>query len=105
MGAPWFRLESVEGWSPFANYSLISTIASFVLITISVIFIKSRYRGLLEKFGVTPFQPFYFMLGFGFSNKLVWTICKSFSLIFHFQLQATDISNLKLDLNKLSVVV
>jgi len=63
MVALWFRLESVEGWSLFANYSLISAIVSFVLIIISGIFIKSRFRGLLERFGVTPFQLFYFILG------------------------------------------
>lgn len=63
MVALWFRLESIEGWSAFANYSLISAIVSFVLIIISGIFIKSRFRGLLERFGVTPFQLYYFMLG------------------------------------------
>jgi hypothetical protein len=64
MVALWFRLESVEGWSAFANYSLISAIVSFVLIIISGIFVKSRFRGLLERFGVTPFQLYYFILGF-----------------------------------------
>lgn len=63
MVALWFRLEFVEGWSAFANYSLISAIASFVLIIISGIFIKSRFRGLLERLGVTPFQLYYFILG------------------------------------------
>jgi hypothetical protein len=63
MVALWFRLESVEGWSAFANYSLISAIVSFVLIIISGIFVKSRFRGLLERFGVTPFQLYYFILG------------------------------------------
>ena len=62
MGALWFRLESIEGWSLFANYSLISAIVSIVLMLISGIFIKSRFRGLLERFAVTPFQVFYFTL-------------------------------------------
>ena len=62
--ALWFRLESVEGWSLFANYSLISAIVALVLMVISGIFIKSRFRGLLERFGVTPFEVFYFMLAF-----------------------------------------
>ena len=62
MVALWFRLESVEGWSFFANYSLISAIVSIVLMVISGIFIKSRFRGLLERFAVTPFQVFYFTL-------------------------------------------
>ena len=62
MVALWVRLESVEGWSAFANYSLISAIVSFVLIIISGIFIKSRYRGLLERFGVSPFHIYYFII-------------------------------------------
>ena len=62
MIALWFQLEFVEAWSLFANYSLISAIVSIVLMVISGIFIKSRFRGLLERFAVTPFQVFYFTL-------------------------------------------
>ena len=58
----WFQLVSVEAWSLFADYSLISAIVSIVLMVISGIFIKSRFRGLLERFAVTPFQVFYFTL-------------------------------------------
>jgi len=56
MVALWFRLELVEGWRIFATYSLISAIVSFILIIISAIFIKSRYRGLFERFGVSTFE-------------------------------------------------
>jgi len=63
MIALWFRLESIESWNAFANYSLISAIVSLVLIIISGILIKSRFRGLLERFGVTPFQLYYFAIG------------------------------------------
>ena len=63
MVALWFRLQRVEAWSVFATYSLISAIASFILVIISGIFIKSKYRGLLERFGVTPYQLYYFVLG------------------------------------------
>jgi len=63
MVALWFQVESNEGWGLFANYSLISAIISIILMLISGIFIKSRFRGLLERFGVTPFQVFYFILG------------------------------------------
>ena len=62
MVALWFRLESVEVWSTFATYSLISAIVSFILIIISAIFIKSRYRGLFERFGVSPFELYYFII-------------------------------------------
>ena len=63
MVALWFRLTLVERWSAFANYSLISAILSLILMIVSAIFIKSRFRGLLERFGVTPFQLYYFILG------------------------------------------
>lgn len=59
----WFRLESVETWSVFANYSLVTAIVCIVLMMISGIYIKTRFRGILERFGVTPFQIFYFAMG------------------------------------------
>jgi drug/metabolite transporter (DMT)-like permease len=62
MVALWFRLQFVEAWSLFAVYSLISAIASLILIIISGVFINSKYRGLLERFGVTPYQLYYFIL-------------------------------------------
>jgi len=62
MVALWFRLELVEGWSTFATYSLISAIVSLILIIISAIFIKSRYRGLFERFGVSSFELYYFII-------------------------------------------
>ncbi|MDH5732371.1 MAG: DUF998 domain-containing protein [Candidatus Bathyarchaeota archaeon] len=63
MVALWFRLQLVEVWSAFATYSLISAIVSLVLVIISAIFIKSKYRGFLERLGVTPYQLYYFVLG------------------------------------------
>ena len=63
MVALWVRLQVVEAWRAFAAYSLISAIISLILIIISGIFIKSRYRGLLERFGVTPYQLYYFVFG------------------------------------------
>ena len=62
MVALWFRLELIEAWSLFANYTLISAIIALVLMVVSGIFIKTRFRGLLERFGVTPFEVFYFIL-------------------------------------------
>jgi len=61
MVALWFRLESIKAWSLFANYTLISAIVALVLMIISGIFIKTRFRGLLERLGVTPFEVFYFI--------------------------------------------
>ncbi len=62
MVALWFRLQDIAGWSTFAIYSLISALSSLILIIIAGIFIKSKYRGLLERFGVTPYQLYYFVL-------------------------------------------
>jgi len=62
MVALWFRLQFVEAWSLFATYSLLSAIVSLILVIISGIFIKSKCRGLLERFGVTPYQLYYFVL-------------------------------------------
>ncbi len=62
MVALYFRLQLVEVWSAFAPYSLISAIVSLILVIISGIFIKSKYRGLLERLGVYPYQLYYFVL-------------------------------------------
>lgn len=62
MVALWFRLKDVAQWNVFAIYSLISALSSLILIIIAGIFIKSKYRGLLERFGVTPYQLYYFVL-------------------------------------------
>ncbi|UCG70187.1 MAG: DUF998 domain-containing protein [Thermoplasmata archaeon] len=62
MVALWFRLQDVSGWSAFATYSLISAISALVLMIIAGIFIKGKYRGILERFGVTPFELYYFVL-------------------------------------------
>lgn len=62
MMALWFRLNKVTGWGTFATYSLISAISALILLIISGIFIEGKYRGLLERIGVTPFQLFYFIL-------------------------------------------
>ncbi len=61
MVALWFRLASVEGWSTFANYSLVSAIVSFILVIIAAIFMKGKYRGLVERPMVTAFQLYYFI--------------------------------------------
>ena len=63
MVALWLRLQSVAVWSAFATFSLVSAILSAILIIISGIFATGKYRGILERFGVTPYQLYYFVLG------------------------------------------
>jgi len=62
MIALWFRLNMNPDWSTFAIYSLISAIVALILLIISGMFIKGKYRGLLERIGVTTFQLYYFIL-------------------------------------------
>jgi hypothetical protein len=62
MVALWFRLHLVAEWSIFATYSLISAVVALILMIISGIFAAGKYRGLLERLGVTPFQLYYFIL-------------------------------------------
>ncbi|MFX0207468.1 MAG: DUF998 domain-containing protein [Candidatus Hodarchaeota archaeon] len=62
MVAIWIRLASIEGWNTFAWYSLITAIVSFILVGIAAMFAKGRYRGLVERLGVTPYQLYYFFI-------------------------------------------
>lgn len=62
MIALWFRLQLVPTWSAFALFSLISAIVSLILIIISGIFAAGKYRGILERIGVSPYQIYYFVI-------------------------------------------
>jgi hypothetical protein len=62
MVALWFRLQATPTWSSFAIFSLISAIISLLGVIISIIFASGKYRGLIERIMVTPFQLFYFVL-------------------------------------------
>ena len=62
MVALWYRLQQVPVWGVFAIYSLYSSIFSLILIIISGIFAAGKYRGLLERIGVYPYEIYYFVL-------------------------------------------
>jgi hypothetical protein len=62
MVALWFRLVHVPIWSGFALFSLISAILSLIGVVISSKFAAGKYRGIIERIMVTPFQLFYFVL-------------------------------------------
>ena len=62
MVALWFGLVSVNVWNDFAWFSLISAVISLVLVVLSLVFIKSMYRGLVERIMVTPYQLYYFVI-------------------------------------------
>ena len=63
MIALWLRLETVEGWQTFATYSLVSAIVCLVLVIFAGIYANTKYRGIVERVMVTPFQLYYFLLG------------------------------------------
>ncbi len=62
MVALWIRLQFVPIWSGFATFSLISAIASLIGVIISGIFAAGKYRGIIERIMVTPYQLYYFIL-------------------------------------------
>jgi len=62
MVALWIRLQFVLIWSDFAIFSLISAIASLIGVIISGIFAAGKYRGIIERIMVTPYQLYYFIL-------------------------------------------
>lgn len=62
MVALWFRLESVAEWSVFATFSLVTAIASFILVIATSAAAKTNYLGLVERFMVSSYQIYYFIL-------------------------------------------
>ena len=58
----WLQLRDAQGWSAFAVLSAVTALSALVLFVIAGVFITSRYRGLLERVAVTPFQVYYFVL-------------------------------------------
>ncbi|MHA2135524.1 MAG: DUF998 domain-containing protein [Candidatus Thorarchaeota archaeon] len=62
MVAMWIRLESVLKWSSFATFSLLTAIVSLILVVISAFTATSGYFGLIERFMVSSYQIYYFVL-------------------------------------------
>jgi hypothetical protein len=62
MVALWFRLESVVEWSFFASFSLIAAIVSLIFIVISAFTATKSYFGLIERFMISTYQVYYFVL-------------------------------------------
>ena len=62
MVALYFRLAGDVTWSSFGIYSLITAVVALILVFFSLIFIKSNYRGLIERIMVSNFMVYYFVL-------------------------------------------
>ena len=57
------RLRLTDGWKGFAIFSLVSAILALILVILSGIFGGSNYMGLVERFMVTEYQIYYFVIG------------------------------------------
>jgi hypothetical protein len=62
MVAMWLRLESVAEWSSFATFSLYTALIALALFIIAAIGVNSNYRGILERFAVSSYQIYYFVI-------------------------------------------
>ncbi len=60
----WLRLQFVTIWSGFAIFSLVSAMLSLIGVIISSIFASGKYRGIIERIMVTPYQVYYFILAY-----------------------------------------
>ena len=58
----WFSLVSDTVWGTFATFSLITAILSLVLVIATSIATTSNYLGLVERFMVSTYQVYYFVL-------------------------------------------
>jgi hypothetical protein len=58
----WFRLESIAGWNVFATFSLLTAIVSLILVFVSAFTATKSYFGLIERFMVSSYQVYYFVL-------------------------------------------
>ena len=62
MVALWFQLASDVIWSTFATFSLITAVVSFILAMATAFATKTNYLGLVERFMVSSYQIYYFVL-------------------------------------------
>lgn len=62
MIALYFRLAGVVEWSTFVFYSLVSAVVAVILVVISLVLVKSNYRGLIERIMVSNYMVYYFVL-------------------------------------------
>jgi len=62
MVALWFQLASDVIWSTFATFSLITAIVSLILVVLTAKATTTKYLGLVERFMVSTYQIYYFVL-------------------------------------------
>jgi len=62
MVALWFQLASDVVWSIFATFSLTTAIVSLILVVLTAKATTTKYLGLVERFMVSTYQVYYFVL-------------------------------------------
>ena len=58
----WLRMKIIDGWIGFAWFSIVSLPIIFILMILSGVFGGGPYMGLVERFMVSYFQIYYFMI-------------------------------------------
>ncbi len=58
----WLRTKAIAGWIGFAWFSLVSVPVMLILMALSGIFGGGPYMGLVERFMVSYFQLYYFVI-------------------------------------------
>ncbi len=58
----WLRTKSLEGWVGFAWFSFASAIVALILVVVTAIFAGGEYMGLVERFMVSFYQIYYFVI-------------------------------------------
>jgi hypothetical protein len=58
----WFELALDVVWSMFATFSLVTAIVSLVFVIASAVAAKTNYLGLVERFMVSTYQVYYFVI-------------------------------------------
>jgi len=58
----WFELALDAVWSTFATFSLATAIISLIFVIASAIAAKTNYLGLVERFMVSTYQIYYFII-------------------------------------------
>lgn len=58
----WLRAKKVEGWSFFGWFNIISVPITIILLVLSIVFAGGPYMGLVERFMVTYYQIYYFVI-------------------------------------------
>jgi len=58
----WFELAVDVVWSSFATFSLVTAIVSLIFVVASTVATKTNYFGLVERFMVSTYQVYYFVI-------------------------------------------